>query len=161
VGLSIRGLIVVGAGLVAIALTAVAGWGVLNDATEFDFDQCTDQHVGWAGEMSRDAALIALANRFETALDQAPYCESDDAVAGVRAVYRSPLTWEQVKPEVVGLVEESGWQQVERRNCFMKEIDRHRVAMKINSGAAELPRANIALSIYGVLEHPTSCSSWH
>jgi hypothetical protein len=111
--------------------------------------------------MSRDAALIALANRFETALDPAPYCESDDAVAGVRAVYRSPLTWEQVKPEVVGLVEESGWQQVERRNCFMKEIDGHRVAMKINSGAAELPRANIALSIYGVLEHPTSCSSWY
>jgi hypothetical protein len=76
-------------------------------------------------------------------------------------VYRSPLTWEQVKPEVVGLVEESGWQQVERRNCFMKEIDGHRVVLRLDSGDPELPRANIALSIYGVLEHPTHCSSWY
>jgi hypothetical protein len=41
------------------------------------------------------------------------------------------LTWELVKPEVVGLVEESGWQQVERRNCFMKEIDGHRVVLRL------------------------------
>jgi hypothetical protein len=159
--LSIRELIAVGAGLVAIALIAVAGWGVLTGNPEFDFNQCTDQHDAWAGEMSRDAALTALANRFETALDPAPYCESDDAVAGARAVYRSPLTWEQIKPEVVGLVKESGWQQVKRGTCFMKEIDGHRVVLRLSSGDPELPRANIALSIYGVLEHPTGCSSWY
>ena len=113
-------------------------------------------------EMSEDAVVTYLAERFQPVRRPYTVCDDDDKVAAARAAYRSPLSRYDASRTSVQIAEADGWARVDV-NCFTKQIDGHQVVLIVTAGDPDgrRPKGNLGLSLFGVLDHPTRCDDWY